>query len=253
MGSQRATKQNKTYIVYVHTNPFNGKKYVGITSTNIEKRAGPNAKNYKKNVLFYRAIQKYGWDVFEHEIIATGLTLEEAASMERDLIAQYKSNDPRYGYNISSGGESGNAGCTISDEMREKKRKQMSGPNNPCYGKFGKAHPAYGMVCTQETREKLSRALKGRHFTEEQRSRMSEAQRKSGRWAGEKNPMAGKTYGKAPQAKPVICMETGAVFDSIKRAAAEYEICERSIGYVCQGNGRYKTAGGYHWKYYQTS
>lgn len=107
------------YIVYRHTCP-NGKVYIGITRTAFETRCGNNGYKYRKNTLFYRAIKKYGWDNIRHEILYRGLTKAEAEAKEIELIAEYKSNDTKYGYNVSSGGESGNAGVIASEETRRK-------------------------------------------------------------------------------------------------------------------------------------
>lgn len=90
------------YIVYLHLNKINGKAYVGITSKNPPTiRWGKNGYNYKENILFYRAIKKYGWDSFEHLILNEGLTLEEAQEKEKELILYYK--DKKKSYNISDG------------------------------------------------------------------------------------------------------------------------------------------------------
>ena len=55
----------------------------------------------RKNVLFWNAIQKYGWDNFQHEIIASGLTSEEAGHMEQLLIKELNLANKDYGYNQS--------------------------------------------------------------------------------------------------------------------------------------------------------
>lgn len=92
------------YTVYVHTNKRNGKKYVGITSKKPEQR-WDSGYGYYLNKPFYHAIKKYGWnDGFIHDIIADGLTAERAAELERELIAQYDSNNPQHGYNRTGGG-----------------------------------------------------------------------------------------------------------------------------------------------------
>ena len=67
------------YIVYKHTTP-SGKVYIGITRTTLERRCGSNGRNYSKNILFYRAIQKYGWQNIKHEILFDGLTKEQATT-----------------------------------------------------------------------------------------------------------------------------------------------------------------------------
>ena len=106
----------KKYCVYVHTNKANGKKYVGITSMSPEKRWA-NGHGYRSNVLFYRAIQKYGWESFKHSVLFDGLTREEAYAKEIELISTFKASNPRFGYNIDKGGNGSNR---ITEETRKK-------------------------------------------------------------------------------------------------------------------------------------
>lgn len=93
------------YFVYKHTCP-NGKIYIGITCQTPSKRWA-NGKGYAPNAYFSSAIQKYGWDNIRHEILFDSLTKEQAEQKEIELIAEYKSNQREYGYNISVGGECG--------------------------------------------------------------------------------------------------------------------------------------------------
>lgn len=171
-----------SYIVYKHTSPSN-KSYFGITSTTLEKRSGKNGSYYKKDMLFYRAIQKYGWNNIKHEILFANLSKQEACQKEIELIAQYKSNNAKYGYNISSGGESGNAGVKASVETREKMRIAHLGNRSNT-----------GRKLSAEHRQKLSAAHKGnkvmlgRKLSEETRRKISEAQK------GEKNHFYGKKH-----------------------------------------------------------
>lgn len=128
----------------MHKNKINGKIYIGQTGTSVNKR-WQNGKGYKGCLLFERAINKYGWDNFEHIIVADNLTKEESSKMEKDLIALYHSNNPQKGYNISIGGESGSVGVPRSDEHRKRISEAQT-----------------GKVMSQETRNKISSALKGR-------------------------------------------------------------------------------------------
>lgn len=107
------------YCVYMHTNKINEKRYVGITCQSASRR-WRNGDGYIQNEHFYRAIRKYGWNNFEHEVIKTGLSKKEAAELEIALIEKYKCTDDRYGYNRSTGGESPASGVLISDETRKK-------------------------------------------------------------------------------------------------------------------------------------
>ena len=50
----------RTFTVYCHTNKINGKKYIGITSKKPEYRWN-NGKGYSTQIVFARAIEKYGW------------------------------------------------------------------------------------------------------------------------------------------------------------------------------------------------
>lgn len=91
------------YSVYMHLTP-NGKRYIGITSCSIKERWKNNGLGYKGQV-FYRAIQKYGWDNIQHIVLAENLSEDCAKSMEINLIAQYDTTNPKCGYNQSFGGD----------------------------------------------------------------------------------------------------------------------------------------------------
>lgn len=93
----------KVYSVYKHTAP-NGKCYIGITKQTIERRS-QNGEGYNTQRVFYRAIQKYGWDNFKHEILAENLTHDEACKKEMYYIDLYKSNQNQFGYNVTAGGD----------------------------------------------------------------------------------------------------------------------------------------------------
>lgn len=97
--------KNKKYYVYIHLFP-NGKKYVGLTTQNVNRRWN-NGKKYKRQKFVYNAILKYGWENISHQLFECD-TEAEMKYLERYLIAYYNTTDRRYGYNISSGGENGN-------------------------------------------------------------------------------------------------------------------------------------------------
>lgn len=85
------------YKVYLHTNLFNHKKYVGITKVS-EKIRWNNGNGYKANKKFYQDIQKYGWENgFSHEIIEENISYKEARSLEKYYITKY--NSVTQGYN----------------------------------------------------------------------------------------------------------------------------------------------------------
>ena len=100
-GGSNVAPADYIYYVYVHTSPSN-KKYVGITKQNPERRWNYGF-GYENNRYFFRAIKKYGWNNFKHEILYSGLSHVEALKIEVSLITKYDSFI--HGYNMSPGGE----------------------------------------------------------------------------------------------------------------------------------------------------
>lgn len=92
-----------SWTVYAHITP-DGKMYVGMTGIKTWKRWG-YGRGYKDIPRFYEAIEKYGWNNIQHEIVASGLTKEEAAHMEKLLIQKLDLTNPDKGYNTLVGTE----------------------------------------------------------------------------------------------------------------------------------------------------
>lgn len=209
---------NDTYCVYVHINKIDGKKYVGQTCQKPERRWGKNGNNYKDNQYFYRAIQKYGWDNFEHEVIASNLTHEEADNFEKLLIDKLNLTNPNNGYNIDSGGN---------------KNKRLSESTKL---KLSEKHK--GKKLSEEHKRKISDGLKGHDVPEEVKEKISKNQPN---FSGDKHP----------QHKRVNQYDRDGNFiktwNCIKYAAEELNISKQHISDCCRENR--KSAGGYRWKY----
>lgn len=101
-------RENSIWNVYIYANKINNKLYVGQTNRTLKKRAGVDGKNYVNSKYFWHAIQKYGWENFEPEIVASNLTHDEANKLEISLIHILKTQDPKFGYNIAMGGQYSN-------------------------------------------------------------------------------------------------------------------------------------------------
>ena len=125
-------EEERVYFVYSHVNLVNNKIYIGITKQIPSYRWRSHGQGYKDSPRFWNAIQKYGWDNFEHNILFSELTKDEACKKENELIKQYNSNDDRYGYNMTSGGEQH---YIFNEEVKQKLREQKVGSNNPQWGK----------------------------------------------------------------------------------------------------------------------
>lgn len=219
------------YIVYQHINKINDKIYIGITSRKPEERWGTKGSNYKSSPHFYSAIQKYGWDNFEHNILFKNLTKEQACIKEQELIKYYNSTNRDFGYNSTSGGEV----FTLNAEARRKKSLAMMGNKN------GLGHP-----CSEEKKVKISKAQKGRQLTNQHKEKPSiAASQRHVPCSKEKREKLSKNY---PNKKKIYCEELNRVFDSVQQCGKELGIPATNITKLC--NGRGKTLKGYHFRYY---
>lgn len=99
--------------IYYHKNKVNGHMYIGQSKCNSDYikygRWGANGQGYKSNKYFWRAIQKYGWDNFEHGFFEDNISNDLLNEKEKYYIALYHTykQDPLYksGYNLTPGGE----------------------------------------------------------------------------------------------------------------------------------------------------
>lgn len=111
------------YCVYKITNKLNGKIYIGM-SKNLKNRWSANGIHYKQSKRFYNAIQKYGWNNFNKEILVENLSFEEACNLEVETISKYNSRDKKIGYNIAEGGNGGIIYLTHPKGMLGKKQTE---------------------------------------------------------------------------------------------------------------------------------
>ena len=173
----------KDYKIYKLTSP-EGKVYIGA-SMNPKKR-WKSGKGYVNCRRMGAAIERFGWENFEKEIVLDGLTKEESELKEVEYIKLYKSNDPEYGYNID-GGAHGLGG--ISDETRALISKANAGENNHFYGK---PQPLEQRQAHSEFM-KGNDYFKGKHHSEEFKKMKSEQMKQK------------YANGGNPKCKSVIC------------------------------------------------
>ena len=239
-------KMEKTYIIYKHTNKINGKVYIGQTCQNPKKRWDYGCGYKKHNLYFYNAIKKYGWTQgFDHEILETGLSLEQANEREQYWIRFYNSLTPN-GYNLTIGGDGGQ-GHTLSEETKKLIGQKNSRPvrcleldivfeSATLAAKMLGFTPGHiGDVCNQKRTE-----AGGMH------------------WEYIDSPLPGNTNEEKitylqnrkgqSRKKPVLCIETNLIYESGTKAAEECHISKGNLS-ACL-NGKRPTAGGFHWKFY---
>lgn len=180
------------YSVYCHTNKINGKRYIGITKRQPEKRWA-NGYGYSNNRHFFAAIQKYGWDSFSHEVWFTDLSYEDACLAERELIAKYDSTNQEKGYNVDLGGTGLG---TASEEHKKAISEARKGRPHPHKGRplTGDKSPTYGTHRSEYVKQK----------------------------SREVNSI------------PVLCVETGVLYESGVSAAKENGLTASAVSYSCK-------------------
>ena len=213
--------EEQNYVVYKHTNLTNGKSYIGITNNPQARWAGSGSRYKSYNSLFGRAIEKYGWDGFSHEILKSGLSRTEAIELEKHYIAHFHTDVNQYGYdhgyNLTAGGD-GSCGVTHSDSTKRKISKALSSPNS-------------------ETRKKMSSASIGR-------------QTFSGYTLSDKHRQAlahGRSIANSKRGKPIYCVETNEIYQSSEDASHHVPISSSLIRSVCRGVR--ESAKGHHFRY----
>lgn len=188
--------EEKKFCVYCHISP-SGKMYVGITCKNPKIRWN-YGYGYSKNPHFFKAIKKYGWDAFQHIILASGLSMQEASDMEIKLIKKYDLTDQSKGYNVNLGGmnECQFFSQAVKDKISASKR---------------------GKPCPDWQKKHLSEINKGKIPTN------LDAIHKSNQ----------KTVEQLDDQGRVI-----AIYPSIRTAGRECAINENTIGLCCRGKYR---------------
>lgn len=262
------------YTIYIHKNKLNNKVYVGQTKQKPEYRWN-HGKGYNTCPAFYQAISKYGWENFEHIILETGLSKEEADVKEQFYIEFYDSTNKLKGYNIQFGGNS----HQVTEESRRKssehakklwqdsefkqkqsnlmkelwkteeyQKKQKEGRKNSTWSPSPEHHQKMMEGFFRYVEQNGGTATKGKPRPQEVREKISK------KMSGENNPMYGKHHTEAEKEKIrqtlvkngkttyVKCLNTGEVFSSTT-AAARWAGLKSSSGISDCLSGRKKSAG----------
>ena len=176
------------------------------------------------------------------------LTEEEAFIKEIETIKYYRDNTNYRLTNQTDGGE-GTSGWKPSDEFKKKQSEinKKKWEDEEFRNKLlSIRQDENGSYKSQEFRDKISKLVKGsnnpnykNYWSEEQKEYLRQIQKNNDLYKNETNP----------NAKRIICVETGEIFDCIKFAKEKYNIkSETSISIALKDS--YRTAGGLHWTEY---
>lgn len=177
-------------------------------------------------------------------------------------VHRYGKDNPMYGKHLSDeakkrlsnskrGKTSWNKGRQLPEITKEKLKIANIGKHHSEQSKKkmsearkGEKNPRYGKHCSEETKRKISEANSGEKHFLYGKHHSEETKRKIGK--GNKGKKISKEQIEKIS-KQVLCVETNRIYMSLKDAKEKTKINNSSIAKCCKG--KYKTAGGYHWKY----
>lgn len=218
----------KTGIIYKATSP-SGKSYIGKTIQNFKRRIQRHYRDSNKySYCFARAIKKYGVKNWVWEILYDNVPLCQLNNMETWCIANH---DTYYsGYNSTLGGENNPSydpairakisASSLGRKHTKEWKENMSGKNNPMYGKVS---PRKGSRCSQETRDRISKALMGRKLSDKHKGNISISHRK-----GEQHHFSKLTW----EIVDEIREKYGTGEYTHRKLAKEYSISKSTIGCI---------------------
>lgn len=228
----------------------NSNFYIGQTYKALSQRFTNHKLSAKRGIdtRLYRAMRKHGIDAFiikDIEICDFETKEESKVWMNEREVYYISTLQPIY--NTAPGGL-GHTGVAWTDERRARVKENMSGENNPNFGK----------TLSAETRQKLSEALKGRIISDETRSKTSKTMKGITKSEETRKKMSETRKGwempKGRDSKKAISVDQFDLegkliktFGSIADAATELG-CQRSGICFCL-KGRIKSSAGYVWKY----
>ena len=151
--------------IYKTTNNVNGKVYIGKSEKTFD------GSYYGSGILLWKAIEKYGIENFQVEVLELCETVEQLNDREIYWIDQHKDHS----YNIAKGGSGGD---TISfhpnrEEIIKKRNLSVS-------------RSLLGHEVSEETRDKIRKKKIGRKLTKDQKNKISQSAKANGKSGGDR-------------------------------------------------------------------
>lgn len=170
--------------------------------------------------------------------------------MEIVLIRKLKSNNYQYGYNISSGGESGASG--LFREKNSNYKKFWTAEQRQKMSEYKKLHPT---IISENVKKQKSDFMKNRWNNTEYRNSMTGENAPCYGRTGEKHPMYGKHGKDNPNSKAVICLNNNTVYHSATEAHNYLGVNHSKLCMCCRGErnscGIDEFGNPLRWKYYK--
>jgi group I intron endonuclease len=235
---------SKIGYIYKITTPT-GKLYIGKTG-NLKNRIGSYRNAYKSNAntLIFNSIKKYGWETHIFEVISAS-SIDSLNELEISYIQKYNSfhNINSNGLNLTKGGD-GAFGRIDSIETKNKRSKKHIGLKRSdktkqlmSLAKKGCVSNRKGIFVSDETKRKVSLANTGKikpgSFYKKTRQTLINKLIDIYGSILQIDPISNEIIKEWVELPKIISNQTNIAYASIQRALDK----------------KYKTAGGFIWKY----
>lgn len=226
-------------IVYQAVNKTNGNRYIGMTSRGLRYRKNTHKQQAKggSDMVFSRAVRKYGFSSFEFTILEVCADVETALRRERELIAEHKPE-----YNVAVGGLRGPQGWKHSEESIAKMKAARAKQEPYWRGKKRSAESIAKRTATRSLNpprppwtgkkrspETIAKIIATRPFLPPPKPPTPETLEI---WL--KNMKSAN----AKRMKAVKCLTDGVVYESIRAAAKAVGMKRDTIKLCCERPGR---------------
>ena len=155
--------------IYKTINLLNGKIYVGQHKGTIFDKGYLGSGQ-----LLSKALQKYGREAFEIELLAWAPDKTTLDALEKYYIKYYDACDHERGYNIAEGGQGGDLGPRARQHISD----ALKGRPKSAEHKLKLSAANRGKQLSQDTKNKIAAKNKNRIVTSDTRKKMSEAAKK---------------------------------------------------------------------------
>lgn len=246
--------------IYKIINKIDGKCYIGQTMISLEERWRQHKSESSNCRYLKRAFNKYGIENFEMKLICICFD-EDLNKFEHQYIIFCNSLVPN-GYNLRQGGNNAKLHPLTKQKIGETLREGYSSGRlvNKGKGAKGKKHteetkqkiskalmgrkienPVYGKVCSEEYKEKLRNLAKQRTIDEKTRQKISETLKQKNK----ESKILLNVKRKVLQYD--LNNNYIATFNSLTEVATKYNVSRSAISHVC--NGKNKSSQGFIWKF----
>jgi len=199
-------------VIYRIYHRISNKSYIGKCSNGLN-RIIDHLKHYHLDKceyrarLLYRAIKKYGKDMFSWEIIEICNNNDVLDEREKYYINSLKTTDPTKGYNITDGGTGGNTWKNLSEEDLKIAKKRLSESGKLSYLKNPERKLKLSL-CLKKIRNCPEKSLKNRQISSERLKLLNKTDNRFNK----------------PRSICVKHIETNLIFSSLKEAAKHFGI-----------------------------